>query len=554
MDKEDYERKLNNLVNDESVYIEIPYDITNKLLATLTKVTKKLIDEGELNPKVRRSLIPGTAKAPTFTGLPKIHKTDVPLRPIINNIGSPLYGLAKFIVATLKKIEKLLKFTVQNSYEFVDKLNNVIPLEDEIMVSYDVVSMYTNVDTESAIKTLENWLRRHTDILNGTNLSMEGIVKLISLCVSNTYFTHNGKFYKQRQGLPMGSPISPLLANIWLEEIEKCFLNTLSNPPRLWIRYLDDIFALVKKLEENLKSYLIGLNKVNDKIKFTEERENNKVLNFLDVQITREDDRFDKKVFRKPSYSGNILHFNSNHPFGIKMGILKSQIIRGLRITDKEHWNEELHTIKRIFQDNGYPLWRIEKQIKVVINNFQKNGKYIPTSKTLKTKKGFMCLTDSSLAKKLKDKAIQFGITTVMRQKKTINSTVGRLDNNKLSSKNNLNRGGIYEIPCKGCNKKYIGQTKRPIMKRMKEHEIATIKNDRSSEVANHVRQTGHNMNWEGIRRVSGFEKEYSKRMIRESIEINSRKDTMNVKSDETLIHPVFKEFIKTKLYNKITE
>ena len=553
MDKEEYERKLNNLVSEDSVYTEIPYDITNKLIATLIKVTKELVNEGELTPTIRKSVIPGTAKAPSFTGLPKVHKTNVPLRPIINNIGSPLYGLAKFIVTTLKKIEKLLNFTVQNSYEFIEKLNNLTPLEDEIMVSYDVVSMYTNVDTESALKTLENWLRRHTDILNGTNLSSEGIIKLMSLCVSNTYFTHNGKFYKQKQGLPMGSPISPLLANIWLDEIEKCFLSTLSNPPRLWIRYLDDIFTLVKNLEENLKSYLRRLNNVNDKIKFTEERENNKVLNFLDVQVTREEDRFDKKVFRKPAYAGNILHFNSNHPFGIKMGVLKSQIIRGLRITDKKNWNEEIHTIKRIFQENGYPLWRIEKQIKIVINNFQKNGKYIPTTKVLKDKKGFMCLPDSSLTKKIKEKAKQFGIMTVTKQKKTINTTVSKFD--RIGSfNNNLNRGGVYEIPCKGCNKKYIGQTKRPIMKRMKEHKTATIKNDRSSEVANHVRQTGHHINWEGIRRVSGFENEYSKRMIRESIEINSRKDTMNVKSDETLIHPIYKEFIKTKLYNKSTD
>ena len=91
-------------------------------------------------------------------------------------------------------------------------------------------------------------------------------------------------------------------------------------------------------------------------------------------------------------------------------------------------------------------------------------------------------------------------------------------------------------------------------MKRMNEHKTATIRNDRSSEVANHVRRTGQHINWEGIIRGSGFENEYSKRMIRESIEINSRKDTKNVKSDETLIHPIFKEFIKTKLYNKTTD
>ena len=109
-------------------------------------------------------------------------------------------------------------------------------------------------------------------------------------------------------------------------KLKKCFLSTLSNPPRLWIRYLDDIFTLAKNLEENLKSYLIRLNNINNKIKFTEERVNNKILNFLDVQVTTEEDKFDKNVFRKPSYAGNILHFNSNHPFGIKMGVLKSQI------------------------------------------------------------------------------------------------------------------------------------------------------------------------------------------------------------------------------------
>ena len=58
---------------------------------------------------------------------------------------------------------------------------------------------------------------------------------------------YNDVIYKQIFGCPMGSPLSPIIANMVMEEIEKTALNTYLNPPSLWLRYVDNVYAIMKK-------------------------------------------------------------------------------------------------------------------------------------------------------------------------------------------------------------------------------------------------------------------------------------------------------------------
>eukprot|EP00061_Rhincodon_typus_P003833 g21078.t1 len=116
-------------------------------------------------------------------------------------------------------------------------------------------------------------LREELDLSD--TISTENMLKLLDLCLS-THFTFNGQIYEQINGTPMGSPISGLIAEAVMQRLESMALPQIQ--PKLWIRYVDDTFMIIKwtKLDETHQL----INNIFTGIKFTREEEKNKQLPF----------------------------------------------------------------------------------------------------------------------------------------------------------------------------------------------------------------------------------------------------------------------------------
>ena len=134
------------------------------------------------------------------------------------------------------------------------------------------------------------------------------MTSLLEFCFTNTYFLFQGKYYEQVQGAAIGSPISPLIANIFMEEFE---VKALSTSPTLWLRFVDGTFVINKA--EHSRAPLQHINSQDPHIQFTVEPTQQGSLPFLDTLVTIEQDTFSTSVYRKPTHTDQYLHWDSSH-------------------------------------------------------------------------------------------------------------------------------------------------------------------------------------------------------------------------------------------------
>ena len=142
---------------------------------------------------------------------------------------------------------------------------------DEVMLSYDVRALFISVPIQPALEVIEKLLKEDTGLQNRTSMSTKHIMDLLKFCLRSTYFTYRGKFYEQVEGDAMGSPISPIVANLYMESFELRALQSSPNPPSMWKRFADDTFVIMKKAHK--EEFLTHLNSVDSNIQFTTEEQ-----------------------------------------------------------------------------------------------------------------------------------------------------------------------------------------------------------------------------------------------------------------------------------------
>ena len=159
---------------------------------------------------------------------------------------------------------------VTNSVHFVSTVSNETILDNEIMVSFDVESLFTNFPIDDTVQAGLQKLENDPGLADRTTLTPAQIADLLTFVLRFTYFQYNGSIYEQKEGAAMGSPVSAVIANLYMENFEEQAITTSSYEPRIWKRYVDETFTILDR--ENVDDLLLHLNNQQPSIRFTMER------------------------------------------------------------------------------------------------------------------------------------------------------------------------------------------------------------------------------------------------------------------------------------------
>ena len=131
------------------------------------------------------------------------------------------------------------------------------------MVSFDVSALFTSIPLEYALRAAKQKLSCDPSWQAVTELNLEQVLTLLEFCLSTTYFVYQNRFYKQQFGAPMGSPISPGIADLSMEIFEESMLRDCPShlTPDVWFRYVDDTFSVLHEyFIDEFSDYLNGRN------------------------------------------------------------------------------------------------------------------------------------------------------------------------------------------------------------------------------------------------------------------------------------------------------
>jgi len=526
LNRSTYKEKCDQLLKDTKTYKKLKRDPTQIYKKQLIEVLHDLQKKGKVDKPTYHKIYPTTETPPKFYGLPKIHKKDNPLRPIVSSVDSITYTCARFVADILSPLVGKSEHHVKNSQEFAKVITDKTVQPDEKLVSYDVSALFTSVPVDKALEVIRERLVNDTTLSQRTSLCPEDIIRLLDVCVKCTYFVYDGVYYQQIHGAAMGSPVSPILCNLYMEDFETKALTTAPHPPEWWFRYVDDTHT--KQKTEHTEEFLAHINSIDPHIQFTTEEETDGALAFLDtLSVKRPDGSLKVKVFRKPTHTDQYLLFDSNHPLDHKLGVVKTLHKRAHTIvTDPEDEQQEIQHVNEALKNCSYPDWAIKRAIKP--RQPSQNRKNTTNTSGGYRKPAVAVPYVQGLAEPLRRIFAAADTPVYFKPRNTIRQLL-------VSAKDKTEKkdicGPVYHIQCEGnnsesCDETYIGESERTLRARFAEHRRPS---SATSEVSNHIHRDcpGHKVDIANVQILTRDARWYQ-RGVREAIHIRKHQPSLN--------------------------
>ena len=357
MDRTDYVHEGIRQLSDGLFYKKVETDLTDKHNELVKSFILHLEDEGEIDTKCKDFLTCKKPRTPKFYMLPKIHKgvTPPPGRPIVSANNSPTERISQLVDFFLNPLIPNIPSYVKDTTHFIRLIRDLGQINPNCLIAtLDVSSLYTNIPNNEGLEAASNFLNRHrADAERPSNLHL---VHMLNMVLTMNNFDFNGEHFLQIGGTAMGTRVAPSFANCFMGEFERLHVRTHHIKPLLWLRYIDDIFAIFDHDETTVQGFINDLNSCHPSIKFTAELSNTSV-NFLDttVKLTQHG-QLETDLYCKPTDAHNYLLYNSAHPSHLKKGIPYSQFLRVRRIcTHLSDFDLHASTLSQHFERRGYP-------------------------------------------------------------------------------------------------------------------------------------------------------------------------------------------------------
>ena len=460
--REKYLFKMAVILDDTSKFSKLSpvatHDNTVKVEKNLVTYLKLLKAEKEIINGEFLKIKPMGSIRPRLSGLPKIHN-NCPLRPILSMVSSPQYSISKWLRVILGIVQSYYcTHTVKDSCQFVDILRSHQVPASAHMCSFDVVSLFTNVPLDETIDICTDVLYRN-DSVDTPWLSETAFRKLMSLVTTGMEFSFNDIMYRQVDGVAMGSPLGPVLANIFVGYSESLINESMW--PQVYVRFVDDSFTYFDSVEQ-CDTFFHHLNNLHPVPKYTCEHEHDNKLSFLDVQVEKSNNSVVTSVCRKPTFTGQCIVYNSYCSHQYKVNLVRNLVGRAKRLCSETKLNDELEFLRSIFLKNGYPHDLLNKILKQESNN--KDIFTGPRKCPI-----YLCLPWKGNASVSMSRAIKTLVNKTYFAAHFI-TTVRAFMVRKDVQPPQLSSHLVYLFECRNCAARYVGRTLQRLNARIRQH------------------------------------------------------------------------------------
>ena len=476
LDKDDYNLKMEKILSDTTKFTKIgPCSINDNTAKIESRIQRRLLElyKDDILPRSLYDFIrPTGSQRPRMYGLPKTHKVGIPVRPILSMINSAQHNLSHYLTTVLEPVLEIFATNnIKDSFTFAQEVKKfAINSDRSFLCSFDICSLFTNVPLTETIQICSDTLYTNDSIR--PPFPKEVFKELMEIATTSAEFSFNNVMYKQIDGVAMGSPLGPILANIFVGYNEKILFQNIQKP-QMYYRYVDDTFAIFTS-EDKCNTFFQKLNTLHPSLKFTLEKETNGSISFLDVKVEKDNNCFITSIYRKPTFTGQYINWASYCPLQRKINLILALVHRALVICSKAKLNEELQFIKSIFEDNGYPESLVKSVINRKINQFNSIKTFGPKRCPVYLKLPWIGNTSDRIGKQI-SRSIQNTFYSV-QPRLVFNSRPIFSCANKDALPTTDNSNVIYEFKCH-CDSRYVGRTSQRLMERIKQHVPKSIRN-----------------------------------------------------------------------------
>ena len=483
--KEDYTASMEQIFADKSKFKIVDIDKTISRVANIKRYLETLLKRGEITESEKRDMWMKGANRARARGLPKTHKRFdkvPPFRPIVDTTNTPYSGIGSYLKKVLFPLT-VNDYSMKDSFQAAEEIRKIdfnLLQKGYKLVSFDVVSLFTNVPLKRTINIIAD--RIYREKLVETKLRKHTLKKLISDCCTKTTFSFNERLYEQIDGVCMGSALGPVLANIIMTELEKLVLPKLmeSGAIKFYIRYVDDTLVLIK--DDKISEVLNAFNAFDRNLDFTVDEFDDGLVHFLDLNVDiAKQGEID--IYSKPTNTGQYSHESSYVPWNYKISWARALYNRAKRLcSTSKLFKRQRNRISDILSWNGFSKYTRNKLLKKFDQDFESKKRNTDTEpeqhqdtkaetdKKFILKLPYLGKSGEDMARVLKRKLARHLKENVKIRVIFTTNKISKFCSVKDRIPDAQKNGIIYRIKCPGCGDSYIGKTECCLDKRLDEH------------------------------------------------------------------------------------